>query len=46
MAPLFLRAERSQSVPARWARTTPLRIEDWPLVWGAYRPRFDPTRRE
>lgn len=30
----------------RWARTTPLRIEDWPLVWGAYRPRFDPTRRE
>lgn len=25
-----------------WARETPHRIRDWPLVWGTYRAHFDP----
>jgi homogentisate 1,2-dioxygenase len=26
--------------PTAWARTAPNRVDDWPLVWGAYRKHF------
>jgi homogentisate 1,2-dioxygenase len=26
--------------PTAWARTAPNRVDDWPLVWGAYRRHF------
>lgn len=28
-----------------WARRSAERVEDWPLVWGSYRPRFTPDER-
>jgi homogentisate 1,2-dioxygenase len=28
-----------------WARAASTRDAEWPLVWGAYRPHFDPTKR-